>query len=51
MLTQKVYAKYIHIGQHIWMAEINQGILDYVNQNGNDINDVLQDEDEAKAYT
>lgn len=33
------------------MDEINQGILDYVNQNGNDINDVLQDEDEAKAYT
>lgn len=49
--TQKVYAKFIHIGQHIWTAEINQGILNYVNQNGNDINDVLLDEDEAKAYT
>ncbi len=49
--TQKVYAKYLHIGQHIWIAEINQGTLNYVDQNGNNINDMLSDEEEAKKYT
>ncbi len=48
--NQKVFAKYIHIGENSWTAENNEGQIRYVDENGDDILELLADEDEAKTY-
>jgi len=49
-LSQKVFAKYIHVGESTWTAELDGTQVIYVNQSGDDIRDILLDESEAKAY-
>lgn len=48
--NQKVFAKYIHIGEMNWTARLDNGQVQYVDDNGDDILEVLVDEQEAKAY-
>lgn len=48
--NQKVFAKYIHVGESTWTAEIDNSQVKYVNQDGDDILEVLAVESEAKAY-
>ncbi|MBU1145094.1 MAG: hypothetical protein KJ971_04470 [Firmicutes bacterium] len=48
--NQKVFAKYVHIGENTWTAEIDTGQVKYVNQDGVNILEILSNEQEAKAY-
>lgn len=47
---QKVYAKYIYIGEKTWTAKIIDEQVTYVDQNDNGIKDFLLDEEEANKY-